>query len=129
MNFPPTVSPTQELKNDFKAEYRRVKILELILLQIWVKFISVGIHKIPGIKPNDANRKGYSYVGDIVMLVTYSWWQFYNVGDRNKILVTSFGCWCPTLMLRDRGCWCHQHISSPTSVTDIDVDFTPTPVV
>ena len=32
---------------------------------------------------------------DIVMLVTYSWWQFKNVGYRIKILVTSFGCWCP----------------------------------
>jgi len=30
----------------------------------------------------------------------------YNqVGDRIKILVTSFGCWCPALMLRYRGCW------------------------
>ena len=49
-------------------------------------------------------------------------------------MVTSFECWCPTLMLRDRGCWlpnspkpsatsknCHQHISSPTSITNIDV--------
>ena len=39
----------------------------------------------------------------------------------------------PTLMLRDKGCWwpkwlkpsptsyCHQHISSPTSVTNLDV--------
>ena len=48
---------------------------------------------------------GYSHVGDIVMLVTYSWWQFKNVGDRFKILVTSFRCWCPTLMLRNRGWW------------------------
>ena len=40
---------------------------------------------------------GYSNVGDIVMLMTWSWWQFYNVGDRINILVTSFGCWCPTL--------------------------------
>ena len=66
------------------------------------------------------------------------WWL--TVGDnfrmlaRIKILVTSLGCWCPTLVLRYRGCWwpkrlkpsptsenCHQHISSPTSVTSIDV--------
>ena len=57
-----------------------------------------------------------------------------HVGDRISILVTSFGCWCPTLMFKDRGCWrqkqpkpsptsqsCHKHISSPTSVTKIDV--------
>ena len=68
------------------------------------------------------------------MLVTYSCWQFQNVGDRIKILVTSYECWCPTLMLRDRGCWwperpklsptssnCPQHIFSPTSVTNINV--------
>ena len=68
------------------------------------------------------------------MLVTYNWWQFKNVGDKIKILVTSFGCWCQTQMLRDRGYWwpkwpkpsstsqnCHQHISSPKSVTNIDV--------
>ena len=57
-----------------------------------------------------------------------------DVGDRISILVTSFRCWCPTSMLKDRGCrWqnrpklsptsqsCRQHISSPTSVTNIDV--------
>ena len=53
------------------------------------------------------------------------------VGDKISILVTSFGCWCPTLMLKDRGCWWQersptsqdyrQHISSRTSVTNIDV--------
>ena len=61
------------------------------------------------------------------MLVTYSWWQFWIVGDRIKILVTSFECWCPTL--RDRGCNIldvgdkngqshHQHLQI---VTNIDV--------
>ena len=80
------------------------------------------------------SQKGYSHVGDIVMLLTYSWWQFKSVGDRITILVTSFRHWCPTPMLWDKGCWwlkwlkpaptssnCHQHISSPTSVTNIDV--------
>ena len=78
--------------------------------------------------------KGYSHVGDILMLVTYSWWQFKNVGDRINILVAFFGCWCPTLILRNKECWllkwsepsptslnCHSHISSSTSVTNIDV--------
>ena len=77
---------------------------------------------------------GYIDVGDKWMLVTLWWWQFSGVGDRISILVTSFGCWCPTLMLKDRGCWwhnqpkplptsqsCRQHISSPTSVANIDV--------
>ena len=52
------------------------------------------------------------------------------------MLVTSFGGLCLTLVLKDRGCWwqkrvkpspisqtCLQHISSPTSVTNIDVAF------
>ena len=38
-------------------------------------------------------------MGDILMLVTYSWRQFKNVGDRIQILVASFVCWCPTLSL------------------------------
>ena len=33
------------------------------------------------------------------------WRQFSGVGDGILILVTSFGCWCPTLMLKDRSCW------------------------
>ena len=70
-----------------------------------------------------------------------------DVSDRISILVISFGCWCPTLMLKDRWCrWkqrpkpspitqsCRQHISSPTSVTNIDVvtrshTFTPVALV
>ena len=68
------------------------------------------------------------------MLVTLSWWQFLDVSDRISILVTSFVCWWPTPMLKDRGYWCQtrqklsstsqscrQYISSPTSVTNIDV--------
>ena len=68
------------------------------------------------------------------MLVTLSWWQFFDVSDIISILVTPFGCWCPTLMFKDRGSWwkkriklsptsqsCPQHILSPTSVTNIDV--------
>ena len=81
---------------------------------------------------NDLN--GYIDVGDKRMLMTLSWWQFLDVSDRISILVTSSGCWCPKLMLKDRGCWwqkwpkpsptsqtSHQHIRSPTSVTNIDV--------
>ena len=55
-----------------------------------------------------------------------------GVGDNFSILVKSFWCWYPTLKLKDRGCWwqnrpkpssqsCRQHISSPTSVANIDV--------
>ena len=46
------------------------------------------------------------------MLVTSGCW-FSGVGDRISILVTSFedrGCWCQTLMPKDRGCCIrHQH--------------------
>ena len=65
------------------------------------------------------------------------WWLYLGDNDlstRILILVTFFGCWCPTLMLKDRGYWwqkrqkpsstsqsCRQHISSATSVTNIDV--------
>ena len=37
------------------------------------------------------------------MLVSLFWWQFLDVNDR--IMVRSFACCCPTLMLKDRGCW------------------------
>ena len=76
---------------------------------------------------------GYIDVGAKRMLMTLSWWQFLDVSDRILILVTSFGCWCLTLLLKDRGGWwqkraklsptsqsCQQHISSPKSVTSID---------
>ena len=29
-------------------------------------------------------KKGYSHVGDIVMLMTYSWWLFKNVSARRQ---------------------------------------------
>ena len=64
---------------------------------------------------------GYIDVGDKWSLVTQSWWQFLDVSDRISILVTSFGCWCPTLMLKDRGCWWQKQAKtvlakpSPTS--------------
>ena len=48
------------------------------------------------------------------------WWlndgiNFFGVGDRTFILVTSFWCRCPTLILKDSGCWWrkqnrHQHL-------------------
>ena len=50
-------------------------------------------------------RYGYIDVCDKSMLVTLSWWQFLNVSDRISILVTIFGCWCPTLMVKHWGCW------------------------
>ena len=71
-------------------------------------------------------------VGDFVLMI------FFDVSDRISILVTIFRCWCPTFMLKDRGCWwreptsrgcwpnpsptsqsCRQHISSTHSVTNI----------
>ena len=72
----------------------------------------------------------------MMMLVTSSsWW--IKVGDDFWTLVTESRCWCPTLPtsnVKNSGCcWlklakpspisygCHQHISSPTSVTNIDV--------
>ena len=48
------------------------------------------------------------------------WWlndgiNFFGVGDRNLILVTSFWCRCPTLIFKDSGFWWrkqnrHQHL-------------------
>ena len=65
-------------------------------------------------------------VGDFVLVTIL------DVSDRISILVTSFGCWCPALMLKDRGCSWQNHLKivankfrlqhlSPTSVTNIDV--------
>ena len=77
------------------------------------------------------------------MLVTSGcWWLYF--GDNFRMFVTEFrywwhlfGCWCPTLMLKYRGCWlqnrpkpsatsqsCRLHISFPTSVANIDVAST-----
>ena len=59
---------------------------------------------------------GYIHVGDKLMLVTLSRCQFLDVSDRKAILVTSFGCWCPTLMFKDRGYWLQKRPKpSPTS--------------
>ena len=79
---------------------------------------------------------GDSDVGDNVMLVTTWCWWFYD-SDRFKMLVTESLCWRLFSL-----CWwfsqciksvtnilnwsptshtCHQHIWSPTSVTNIDV--------
>ena len=63
------------------------------------------------------------------------WWHR-DVGDDLWMLVTSFECWCPTLMEKDCGCWWlkrpkpsptswngHQHIRlqypSPTSLLSL----------
>ena len=78
--------------------------------------------------------------GKVLNLATYMlmtsgcWWQFSGFGDRISILVTSFGCWCPTLILKDTEYWWQnrpkpsptsqsrrEYISSPTSVANIDV--------
>ena len=32
-------------------------------------------------------QKDYSHVGDILMLVTYNWWQLKNIDDRIKIFM------------------------------------------
>ena len=87
-------------------------------------------HLIPNITLANDFLKACAYIAvhGEWMLVTLCWRQFLVA-----VLVTSFGCWCPTLMLKYRGCWwrkqkqsstsqsCRQHISSPTSVTNIDV--------
>ena len=88
---------------------------------------------------------GYMDIGDKWMLDTLCWWQLLSdeklsgirsvcLDDRFSILATSFECWCPKLMFKDRGCWwrkrpklaptsqwCRQHILSLTPVTNIDV--------
>ena len=74
----------------------------------------------------------YIDVGYKGILVTLCWWKFLG-GDRISMSMTAVECWCPTSMLKDRGRWwrkrlkpsptsqsCHQHISSPKSVTNID---------
>ena len=33
------------------------------------------------------------------------WWQYTVVDDGISIFVTSFGCWWPTLLFKNRGCW------------------------
>ena len=58
----------------------------------------------------------------------------HHVGDWILMLVTSFECWWLTLTLKEVGFWwskpsptsysCNQHISSPTFVTNIRMNFT-----
>ena len=62
---------------------------------------------------------GYIDVGDKWMLVTLSWWQFLGVNDRISILVTSFGCWCSTLMLKYRGCWWQKTAGTITNISKL----------
>jgi len=53
----------------------------------------------------------------------WCWWHRY-VGDLKK--VTICGCWWPKRPKPSpTSKSCHQHISSPTSVTNVDVTFTP----
>ena len=49
------------------------------------------------------HRSWWQLVIDKWMLVILSWWQLFDVNDRILILAISFDCWCPTLMLIDRG--------------------------
>ena len=69
----------------------------------WITLTSVVLRKRPEF---DSKSRlliiDYIDVGDKWMLVTLSCWQFFDVSDRFSILVTSFGCWCPVLMLKDR---------------------------
>ena len=74
-----------------------------------------------------STHEGYIDVGDFMLVNIFGCW-------RISILVTSYGCCCPTLMLKDRGCWwqnrpklsptsqsCPQLILSPTSVANVDL--------
>ena len=60
----------------------------------------LGSEKTPFACPNSVHGKGYIDVGDKWMLVTMfeCWRQSFVIGD-------IFECWCPTLMLKGRGCW------------------------
>ena len=61
-------------------------------------------------------HSGHIDVGDKWMLMILCWWQFLDVSDRISILVTSFECCCPTLMLKDKWCrWRKRRKPSPTS--------------
>ena len=63
---------------------------------------------------------GYNDVGDLKLVINFvCWWRDLNLGDIFRMLLP--GCYYPTLMLGDRECWCHQHIPSPTSITNIDI--------
>ena len=91
------------------------------------------------------SQNGYIDDDDMCMLVILCWWQFSGVGDKIPILVTLFACWCLMHIIcsiydaneiydaKEIECWrrkrqklsptsqsCRQHISSLTSVTNID---------
>jgi len=53
----------------------------------------------------DTRLFGERDVGDNVMLKDYIdvGKKVLDVSDRFLILVTSLGCWCPTILLQDRG--------------------------
>ena len=84
------------------------------------------------------NSTGDSDVGDIVMLVTLWWWLIWDVGGRIIMLATfcvmlvifsmyEIGMYETNILNRSpTSQTCHQHILSPTSVTNIDVTIQPT---
>ena len=69
------------------------------VISIWITDSELYFEDlIPGFIDSYGDRD----VGDIVMLATWNWWQIEDVGNQN-------------------GQNCHQHISSPTSVNNLDV--------
>ena len=91
-------------------------------------------HSVTNIDVTPPPEFGYIDVDHKPMLMTLSWWQFFDISDRISILMTIFGSCCSTIILKDRRCWwqkrsipsptsqsCHKHMTSPTSVTNIDV--------
>ena len=73
------------------------------------------------------HRLGDSDVGDIVILVTLWWWLISDVGGRIIMLATFPLCWwfsrsiTSILNRSPNSQTCHQHIWSPTYLTNIDV--------
>ena len=97
------------------TEIRRIKMYYGSLLNPFCLYIT------------ESESLSYS---DFLLIV---WTGYIDVGGKFWMLVTEFR-YCPTLMIKDRGCWwqkwrkpspifqsCRQHITSPTSVTNIDV--------
>ena len=90
-------SPVRD--SDFRSQIRMVRISVLIFLKRYV----VRIHR---------------YVGDFMMVTdSRCWWQNHSVGDFFRY-VCDFRY---TLNQSPTSKTCHQHIWSPTSVTNIDV--------
>ena len=59
-----------------------------------------------------------------VILMTWSWWQFLDIGGRFSIWCFDSGCWLPKGPNRlPTSLSCYQHISTSTSVINIDVIF------